>query len=273
MASLITNEKPQSVEDFKKWLKTIIPSFSSEKAESYYKLAISDLKEQFCNSTFFVELIDNWDNYNYEYRIKTKDYSLFESAPPEIFEKPYSSILNKSFRKNILNNENWPEKPKELSNWITPYNCFNELNDCLRTQVIVKYLDGADFILDKLKTLAKKYKLKDDYDYEAKEKGYYAIHYYVFYPFKLTTESFEKKDLIMRIEFQITTQIQNTIYKLTHGSYEKRRINVEENELKWQWDYKNDDFKINYLGHILHYLEGMIIEIRDKKEIKDGKEL
>ena len=43
MASLITNEKPQSVEDFKKWLKTIIPSFSSEKAESYYKLAISGI--------------------------------------------------------------------------------------------------------------------------------------------------------------------------------------------------------------------------------------
>jgi hypothetical protein len=28
--------------------------------------------------------------------------------------------------------------------------------------------------------------------------------------------------------------------------------------------YKSDEFAINYLGHILHYLEGTIVEIRDK---------
>ena len=33
----------------------------------------------------------------------------------------------------------------------------------------------------------------------------------------------------------------------------------------WQWNYKSDEFAANYLGHILHYVEGMIIEIRDKK--------
>lgn len=267
MASLISQDKPQNVEDFKKWLKSINPSFTSEKAESYYKLAIEDLKQQFTNSNFFAQFIENWNNYNFEYKLKTKDYSLFESKPPEIFTKPYDSILNKCFRKDILNNDKWPEKPSDCPDWITPYNCFENLNDCLRTRIIVKYLDGADFILNKLIELTDESGLKKHYDYEAKEKGYYAIHYYVFFPFKLTTDCFEKKDIVMKIEFQITTQIQNTIYKLTHGNYEKRRINNQENELKWQWDYKNDDFKINYLGHILHYLEGMIIEIRDKKEI------
>ena len=36
--------------------------------------------------------------------------------------------------------------------------------------------------------------------------------------------------------------------------------------MKWQWDYKSDEFSANYLGHILHYVEGMIVEIREKQK-------
>ena len=46
---------------------------------------------------------------------------------------------------------------------------------------------------------------------------------------------------------------------------EKRKRITKEN-VKWQWNYKGDEFTANYLGHILHYVEGMIMEIRDKQE-------
>jgi hypothetical protein len=37
--------------------------------------------------------------------------------------------------------------------------------------------------------------------------------------------------------------------------------------------YRTEEFRANYLGHILHYIEGMIIDIRDKqkKENEDGE--
>ena len=266
MSSKFPQTKPQSIENFKKWLKSVSLEGFPDNIENYYNLVIDDLHKQFCQSSFFQELINNWNDYNTDYKLKTKGYNLFENKPPEIDKKSYASVLDKIYRKDVVSNSNWPELPQDFSEWITPYNCFEKLNDCLRTQIIVKYLDGADFVLNKLIELAKKHNLKYNYDYEAKEKGYYAIHYYVIEQFDVPTLSFESRKIFMKIEIQITTQIQSTIYKLTHEYYEARRTKLENTEqLKWQWDYKNDDFKINYLGHILHYLEGMIIEIRDKK--------
>jgi len=31
-------------------------------------------------------------------------------------------------------------------------------------------------------------------------------------------------------------------------------------------DYKSPEFSSNYLGHIIHYVKGMIVEIRDKEK-------
>jgi len=70
------------------------------------------------------------------------------------------------------------------------------------------------------------------------------------------------------IELQITTQLQEVIRKLLHNYYEERRIRLKEEDLKWQWDYRSDEFATNYLGHILHYIEGMIMDIREKQEEK-----
>ena len=68
----------------------------------------------------------------------------------------------------------------------------------------------------------------------------------------------------MNEEIQVTTQIQEIIKTLLHKQYEeKRKVNTPK-DYKWQWDSKSPQFIPNYLGHIVHYVEGMIIEIRDK---------
>jgi hypothetical protein len=36
------------------------------------------------------------------------------------------------------------------------------------------------------------------------------------------------------------------------------------------WKYDSDQFISAYLGHILHYVEGMIIEVRDRKRGPDA---
>jgi hypothetical protein len=51
--------------------------------------------------------------------------------------------------------------------------------------------------------------------------------------------------------------------------YEEMRVkSTKEDNRKWQWNYQSLEFSSNYLGHILHYVEGMILEVRDKQKLK-----
>ena len=66
------------------------------------------------------------------------------------------------------------------------------------------------------------------------------------------------------MEIQITTQVQELILNLLHKYYERRRNKIEPDN--WQWDHASDEFATNYLGHILHYVEGMIVEVRERHD-------
>ena len=68
-----------------------------------------------------------------------------------------------------------------------------------------------------------------------------------------------------------TMQIKDVIKELTYKYYEKRRMRLSPSDEKWQWNYKSEEFAPNYIGHILHYVEGAIMEIRDKEEINGKK--
>jgi hypothetical protein len=72
-----------------------------------------------------------------------------------------------------------------------------------------------------------------------------------------------KKTKNISFEIQITTQLQEVIRRLLHEYYEEKRTEKATDE-KWQWNYRSEEFSTNYLGHILHYVEGMIMDIREK---------
>ena len=72
----------------------------------------------------------------------------------------------------------------------------------------------------------------------------------------------------MSVEIQITTEFKEMIKGLLHKYYDINRKMIKDDDYKWQWDYKNEQFVPNYMGHIAHYLEGMIVEIRDKQNNK-----
>jgi hypothetical protein len=105
--------------------------------------------------------------------------------------------------------------------------------------------------------------------FEAREEGYYALHLYTKKLFEIRTPEWSAESVAFWIEIQITTQLQEVIRKLLHKYYEQRRKRLEKPVEKWQWNYSSDEFCINYLGHILHYIEGMIMEIREKQ--RSGK--
>lgn len=123
-----------------------------------------------------------------------------------------------------------------------------------------------------MQILAKKHFLDCRIDYEAKEEGYYAAHFYVIIDAVVPNREWDTQIVPTSIELQLTSQLQEVIRKLLHKHYENRRKEISNPPVKWQWDYRTEEFSTNYLGHILHYVEGMIMEIRRRQSEGDKSE-
>lgn len=256
-------DKPQNIQKYKNWLKKTLEIEISDKDETRYKYISSKLMEEMKDSLFWKSLIKSFERLDNEYLLQTGYYLFTANKCPEIQVKSFVSFFEKSFRKNIIQNKNYPDPP--TSGWILPQNWFEKTNDIIRVCFVVKYLDGVEFLLENIKNLGQPYKLDFEEHFEARDEGYYAVHLYTKLNFEIPLKTWDTENIDVSFEIQITTQLQDVIRKLTHEYYENRRVRIDKESKKWQWDYKSDDFSANYLGHILHYLEGMIMEIRNKK--------
>ena len=98
-----------------------------------------------------------------------------DKEPPILETKTFDSFFHKTWRKNILDNTNFPKEPP--GGWILPNNWFSKVNDIVRTMWPVKYLDGVEFMIEKITSLCEEHGIECPYFYEAKEEGYYAVTY------------------------------------------------------------------------------------------------
>ena len=78
--------------------------------------------------------------------------------------------------------------------------------------------------------------------------------------------TWETDVISMKIEIQITTQLQEVIRKLLHSYYEGKRKSFNFADQSWKWKYQSNEFSASYLGHILHYIEGLIVQTREKQK-------
>ena len=141
----------------------------------------------------------------------------------------------------------------------------------VRTCLVVKYLDGVEFLISSIKDLAASHNLESQDQFIAGLDGYYAAHLYVRHDFEVPRIDFDTQRISMKIEIQVTSQLQEVIRTLLHRHFERRRDKPIESRPKWQWDYQSTEFATNYLGHILHYVEGMIMDVRDRKTKSEAK--
>jgi hypothetical protein len=132
---------------------------------------------------------------------------------------------------------------------------------------VVKYLDGTRFLAEKVRSLCGQTGLEFKMFYEARDDGYYGVHLYARQNFEIPKLTWDTERVDLSVEMQVTTQLQEAIRRMLHKYYEGRRARLQE-EVRWQWDYKSEEFGANYLGHILHYVEGMIMEIIEKQREK-----
>ncbi len=255
--------KPKDTKEYKKWLKEKHEIEISDETNKHYLSVTEKIKNNFEASEFWIQLTKNLKEYGAEY-YRDKQYDLFMPRfETELDIKSFNSFFKKTFRKNVLENKRWPDKPE--GGWILPDNWLTRINDIIRTMLVVKYLDGVRFMKEKISSLCDQCSMKSEEHWEAREEGYYAVHLYTKQEFEVPRIDWDTEKIDVKIEIQITTQLQEAIRRLLHKYYEKRREEMREEDIKWQWNYESDEFTLNYLGHILHYVEGMIMDIREKQ--------
>ena len=257
-------DKPANLDEYKEWLEKHHDVKFTDRIQTRYDSVTLKIKEDYERSTLWKEIAGNLSTYDQEY-LKDKGYPLFiPNFRPELSIKPFESFFLKTFRKNILDNKRYPEEPE--GGWILPDNWFLKINDILRTLFVVKYLDGVEFMIKKVESVCEKQRKGCKVFLEAREEGYYAAHLYTKQECEIPRETWDTEIINVPLEIQVTTQLQEVIRILLHKYYRKRREKTDESHMKWQWDYTSDEFVANYLGHILHYVEGMIMEIREERK-------
>jgi hypothetical protein len=132
---------------------------------------------------------------------------------------------------------------------------------------VVKYLDGVTFFVENLGSILSEFGMVSKVDFEAREEGYYAAHLYTEYECEIPKENWDTKKIKAEIEMQITTQLQEVIKNLLHKYYEAKRIRIEPLHRNGNGIIERR-IRHHYLGHILHYVEGMIMDIREKQKEK-----
>lgn len=260
--------KPKNVDEYRKWMKDFLNITIDKKTENHYDSVANKIKTDFEKSKVWNDLSSKLVDINNEYLALTGYQLLINEFKPELVTKSFSSFFEKSFRKNVVFNNRWREDDTPVAphdGWTTPDNWFERTNDILRTYFVVKYLDGVDFLMKNIISNCENNGLKCNNSFEARDEGYYAVHIYTNFEFEIPKLTWDTEKKNISVELQITTQLQDVISKLTHKHYEDRRIRMNKSDKKWQWDYESEEFTANYLGHILHYVEGMIMDVRQRQ--------
>ena len=235
--------------------------------EAYYERESNRLVTEFKKTGFWTEFGRRRDHLA-ERRQLEGGYPLLahQGTPADIVPKPWDSLLDKCYRKNVLENNVFPKPPPE--GWITEKNWLDRIHDVVRTTVVVRYMDDIFIVAKLLQEVAANEAIEIDVDFKARNEGYYAVHVSV--PMRLQYAEFgwERLFVNIQVEVQLCTQIQEVIRRLTHVFYKKRRVRPHVPGHEWQWDCESDEFVPNYLGHMLQYADGMIMNSR--RRMSDG---
>lgn len=258
--------RPTDLLEYERWLEELWDGDTRELRKGRYLHQQGDLMKAFGGSPFYQALPRRTEEWADQYKENT-GFELF-SVPrpvPELLAKPWESFLSRTRRENIVKNPNFPEPPAQ--GWFLPDNWFEKLWDIVRTRYVVRYLDGVEWLAARLVEHAEALNCSVRRKTHAQDRGYYAVHVLVSQPFLVQTLDFnEEQERTSTVEIQITTQLQEVIGQLTHRHFERARDEdpPSDSDPKWQWDYESPQFTPYYLGHLLHYLEGMIMRIRSE---------
>lgn len=231
------------------------------RAEVWYDGALKSKIAEISNGAFAKDALSQLPAWSREYSERFQ--LLRNDVPLEEFRfgiKPFDRAINKLYRKNVL---------KPVSPPIAFGDCLSSLEDLIRDTIVCRFGDGPSFLATKLKELAKRYGVDPRVVERADDFGYYAIHFT--FRTKVDVLGFDNQvqTIALCAELQLTTQLQASLRNLTHTLYEIRRMRPGAGD--WKWDFNSPYFRPSYVGHTLHLLESLLIEMKTRNEEDQGK--
>ncbi|MDP8264320.1 MAG: hypothetical protein P9M12_02420 [Candidatus Aceula lacicola] len=276
MGTLKELQRPDSLEQYKKYiLQKYKPTIGfGDEFEQKFLRNQAIVSHMIKDSVFWKELLKDLREIDVNYRMKNKNLDLIPYLEKiELNKKKPDSVVDKVCRISVLEND-FPFESKEfIEELILPENVFEKINDIVRTEIIVKYADGIDIVLESIKRLAKEH----DHDFFVKikgeDEGYFAKHIYLSYETCILDFESNPKKIIFSFEIQIRTQLQDTIKSILHKYYRSDRVSrtKKSESHDWKWEFRKPRFIPNYIGHILHFFDGVIVQIKDKGDIDEYK--
>ena len=209
----MTKDRPSSIPEYREWLRKEHNVTLDRRTSNHFDALALKARNDFQASAFWSDIGRSMQTYDEEYMLRTS-YPLFvgQTTPPSLVTKSFESFFLKTFRNNIHRNLSWPAPPE--GGWLLPSNWISRANDIVRTCFVVKYLDGVEFLIEKLTTLADTHSLESKKYYVAGTDGYYAAHVYVRAQFEVPRIDFDTEKVDLSVELQITSQLQEVIRRL-----------------------------------------------------------
>lgn len=264
----MSDEKPSDINSYLGWLAKVHSIDLEERYRTHYEHAMATAIDQIQESLIWRDVLTELPEVDARFRVAHDSVLLNrDGRAPQLRVKPYDSFVEKTYRLNVLKNHNWPEPPD--GGWYLPPDWFSRIKDLVRTTVPVRYLDGVQLVLEALEALCGDRSVAFEYDFEARSEGYYAAHAIIECECELPTMAWDTQSRAVRVEMQISTVVQGVIRELLHHHYEERRLAAKEDSVQWQWQYDSDEFATNYMAHLSHYLDGMIVGLRDRRTEAD----
>jgi ppGpp synthetase/RelA/SpoT-type nucleotidyltranferase len=268
--------KPQTMEEYLKWAKVVLGSSfnGDDRLRSVYDTNSQNILNRVNQHPFFAHFSQKTEAWNVEYEKQTRSKLFTSNGDPKLTTKVYESVVEKTFRRNILLNSNFPRPPD--TGWLNYHSVYEHFNDLVRGSLVCRFIDGPAFVANAIVAYAEECGLESRQYSHERDDGYYAYHVYVKFPISIFDLNFEKAEKWVEVEIQLTTQLQEVLRSLTHRHYEAERLMSNPDRGKWKWEFSSNRFKVGYLSHTLHLLESVILEARnnvlgDDKEDKGGK--
>lgn len=231
-------KQPTSIEEYRAWLEKLCGKEIGSRMRNHYESVALKVKHDFEASDFWANVAGELSEFDAKYQLETGFPLLVSIDPPKILTKSYESFLLKTYRRNVIDNEDWPDPPS--GGWLQPPDWFSRINDIVRTCFAVKYLDGVEFLLEKMQQEAEKLGVQTKQYFVAGDDGYYAAHFYAEWDFEIPLMTYDTRLQTMHIELQITSQLQEVIRRMLHRHFEARRGQLKKSEVDWQWDYRSE---------------------------------
>ena len=112
------DHKPTTMPEYLKWLRKTHGQENISTYQNYYDPTVIIAQNNFSSSPIWSKVTKDLKTINDKYLTDTGYALLSVFAPPPLVTKPYDSLLIKTFRKNVINNSNWPKPPTD--GWIFP---------------------------------------------------------------------------------------------------------------------------------------------------------